>query len=61
MYYVFQELSRSEEKHFIILFRDGGQQYRSIYSYRPEKEEITKLIGTGPKALSNDMMARFYK
>lgn len=56
-----QEVQRSDGKHFIILFRDGGQQYRSVYTFNPETEEVAKLLGTGPKQIHNKMMERFYK
>jgi len=45
----------------VILFRDGGQQFKSLYTYDPEREEVLKIHGVGPKQLTDDMMERFYK
>ena len=58
---LFQEVSKSEAKHYVILFRDAGCQFRAIYEYYPEREDIFKLTGNGPKQLHNKMMDRFYK
>ena len=54
-------MSKSEAKHYVILFRDAGCQFRAIYEYYPEREDIFKLTGNGPKQLHNKMMDRFYK
>ena len=56
-----QVISQSEAKHFLILFRDGGLQYRGIYTYSPEREEVFKIQGVGPKQLNNKTIERFYK
>ncbi|CAG9771820.1 unnamed protein product [Ceutorhynchus assimilis] len=37
---VLEEINRSESKHFLILFRDAGCQFRALYSYCPDTEEI---------------------
>ncbi|XP_041360750.1 calmodulin-regulated spectrin-associated protein 1-like isoform X2 [Gigantopelta aegis] len=58
---VLEELAKSDAKHFVILFRDGGCQYRSLYSYAPETEDVTKICGVGPKQITKTMMHRFYK
>lgn len=57
----FQEIERSEGKHFLILFRDAGCQFRALYSYNPETEEVIKLYGIGPRIITDKMMDRFYK
>ena len=54
-------ISQSEAKHFLILFRDGGLQYRGLYTYNPEREEVFKIQGVGPKQLNNKAIERFYK
>jgi len=36
-------------------------QFRAIYSYCPEREEVIKLYGNGPKLVTDDMMDKFYK
>ena len=58
---VLEEISRSEAKHFLILFRDAGCQFRALYSYCPEGEEVLKLYGTGPKQVTDRMFDRFFK
>ncbi|KAA0719725.1 Calmodulin-regulated spectrin-associated protein 1-B [Triplophysa tibetana] len=55
------EIERCESNHLIILFRDSGCQFRALYTYFPETEEILKLKGTGPRSISRKMIDRFYK
>lgn len=59
--YKMQELEKCDANHFIILFRDAGCQFRSLYSYFPDSEEICKLTGTGPKSISKKMIDKLYK
>ncbi|XP_075869978.1 calmodulin-regulated spectrin-associated protein 1a [Nelusetta ayraudi] len=58
---VLEELEKCESNHLIILFRDGGCQFRGIYSYSPDTEEIVKFTGTGPRAISAKMVDKLYK
>jgi calmodulin-regulated spectrin-associated protein len=58
---VLEEIARSECKHFLILFRDAGCQFRALYSYCPDKDEIIKLYGTGPRQVTHNMMDKFFK
>lgn len=58
---VLEEIERSEGKHFLILFRDAGCQFRALYSYNPETEEVMKLYGIGPRIITDKMMDKFYK
>lgn len=58
---VLEEVARSESKHFLILFRDAGCQFRALYSYCPERDEVLKLYGTGPKQVGDKMYDRFFK
>ncbi|XP_034944526.1 patronin isoform X3 [Chelonus insularis] len=58
---VLDEIGRSESKHFLILFRDAGCQFRALYSYCPDREEVTKLCGTGPKQVIDNMFDKFFK
>ncbi|XP_067007915.2 patronin [Anabrus simplex] len=58
---VLEEIGRSESKHFLILFRDAGCQFRALYSYCPEREEVLKLYGTGPKQIYDRMFDKFFK
>jgi calmodulin-regulated spectrin-associated protein len=58
---VLEEIARSESKHFLILFRDAGCQFRALYSYCPDRDEILKLYGTGPRQVTHNMMDKFFK
>ncbi|XP_061623342.1 calmodulin-regulated spectrin-associated protein 1-B-like [Phyllopteryx taeniolatus] len=58
---ILEELERCESNHMMILFRDGGCQFRALYSYFPDTEEIHKLTGTGPKNISKKMIDKLYK
>ena len=58
---VLDEIAKSESKHFLILFRDAGCQFRALYSYCPEREEVSKLYGTGPKQVIENMFDLFFK
>ncbi|KAA0183250.1 hypothetical protein HAZT_HAZT008394 [Hyalella azteca] len=58
---VLEEIARSEAKHFLFLFRDAGCQFRGLYSYNPETEEVDKLHGTGPKRVTDNMFDKFFK
>nr|CAI5868554.1 unnamed protein product [Callosobruchus analis] len=58
---VLEEINRSESKHFLVLFRDAGCQFRALYSYCPEREEIIKLYGTGPRQVNDKMFDKFFK
>ncbi|KAK9510529.1 hypothetical protein O3M35_005291 [Rhynocoris fuscipes] len=58
---VIEEINRSEAKHFLVLFRDAGCQFRALYAYYPESEEVLKLYGTGPKQVTDRMFDKFFK
>jgi calmodulin-regulated spectrin-associated protein len=58
---VLEEMNNSDSKHFLILFRGAGLQFRAIYAYNPDREEVFKLHGVGPKSVYNDMIDKFYK
>ncbi|CAH2067496.1 unnamed protein product, partial [Iphiclides podalirius] len=58
---VLEEIARSESKHFLVLFRDAGCQFRALYSYCPDSEDVAKLYGTGPKHVNDRMFDKFFK
>ncbi|KAJ8339061.1 hypothetical protein SKAU_G00358470 [Synaphobranchus kaupii] len=58
---ILEELEKCESNHLMILFRDGGCQFRALYSYFPDTEEIHKLTGTGPKSISKKMIDKLFK
>ncbi|TSM85956.1 Calmodulin-regulated spectrin-associated protein 1-B [Bagarius yarrelli] len=58
---ILEEIERCESNHLMILFRDGGCQFRALYSFFPDTEEIHKLTGTGPKSITKKMIDKLYK
>lgn len=58
---VLEKIARSEAKHFLILFRDAGCQFRALYSFVPELEQVLKLYGTGPSHVDEVMFDKFFK
>ncbi|XP_046811039.1 patronin isoform X3 [Lucilia cuprina] len=58
---VLEKIARSEAKHFLILFRDAGCQFRALYSYTPDTEQVVKLYGTGPMQVDEVMFDKFFK
>ncbi|XP_019712380.1 calmodulin-regulated spectrin-associated protein 2 isoform X2 [Hippocampus comes] len=58
---IIDEIEKSEANNFLVLFRDTGCQFRSVYAYCPETEEITRLAGIGPKTITGKMIERLYK
>ncbi|XP_037297737.1 patronin isoform X11 [Manduca sexta] len=58
---VLEEIARSESKHFLVLFRDAGCQFRALYSYCPDTDHVAKLYGTGPKHVNDRMFDKFFK
>lgn len=58
---VLEKIARSEAKHFLVLFRDAGCQFRALYSYCPDDESVTKLYGTGPSQVDDLMFDKFFK
>lgn len=61
LYFSFQVIEKCESNHLMILFRDAGCMFRSLYSYFPDTEEIHKVTGTGPKSISKKMIDKLYK
>nr|XP_056700136.1 calmodulin-regulated spectrin-associated protein 2 isoform X3 [Euleptes europaea] len=58
---ILEEMEKSDANNFLILFRDSGCQFRSLYTYCPETEEINKLTGIGPKSIGKKMIEGLYK
>lgn len=56
-----QELEKCDANHYIILFRDAGCQFRALYCYSPDSEDICKLTGTGPRSITRKMIDKLYK
>ncbi|XP_040119162.1 calmodulin-regulated spectrin-associated protein 2 isoform X1 [Oryx dammah] len=58
---ILEEMEKSDANNFLILFRDSGCQFRSLYAYCPDTEEISKLTGIGPKSVTKKMIEGLYK
>ncbi|XP_075415905.1 calmodulin-regulated spectrin-associated protein 1 isoform X2 [Tenrec ecaudatus] len=58
---ILEELEKCDANHYIILFRDAGCQFRALYCYYPDTEEMDKLTGTGPKSVTRKMVDKLYK
>uniref|UniRef100_A0A673ZKZ0 Calmodulin regulated spectrin-associated protein family, member 2a n=1 Tax=Salmo trutta TaxID=8032 RepID=A0A673ZKZ0_SALTR len=58
---ILEEMEKSEANNFLVLFRDGGCQFRSLYTYCPETDEATKLTGIGPNRITRKMIEGLYK
>ncbi|GAB1597927.1 calmodulin-regulated spectrin-associated protein 2-like isoform X8 [Argonauta hians] len=58
---VLEEIAKSDAKHFVILFRDTGCAFRSLYAYYPEREEAVKIHGIGPKLVTSKNIEKYYK
>ncbi|XP_055255497.1 calmodulin-regulated spectrin-associated protein 1 isoform X2 [Moschus berezovskii] len=58
---ILEELEKCDANHYIILFRDAGCQFRALYCYYPDTEEICKLTGTGPRSIAKKMIDKLYK
>lgn len=54
-------MEKSNANNFLILFRDSGCQFRSLYTYCPETEEINKLTGIGPRSITKRMIEGLFK
>ncbi|XP_047442904.1 calmodulin-regulated spectrin-associated protein 2a isoform X2 [Mugil cephalus] len=58
---ILEEMEKSQANNFLVLFRDAGCQFRSLYTYFPETEEINKLTGIGPKSITRKMIDGLFK
>ena len=58
---VLEEIDACDCPHFLILFRDLKCQFRGLYAYYPDTEEVFKIYGTGPKQISEKMIDKFFK
>ncbi|KAL5110736.1 Patronin [Taenia crassiceps] len=56
-----QELAAVDGSHFIVLFRDSRCQYRALYAFDFETEELKFICGNGPRRITHDMCDKFFK
>ena len=58
---VLDVIDRCDCPHFLLLFRDQKCQFRGLYAYYPDTEEVYKIYGTGPKQVTDKMFEHFFK
>ena len=58
---VLDVIDRCDCSHFLLLFRDQKCQFRGLYAYYPDTEEVYKIYGTGPKQVTEKMFDSFFK
>ncbi|XP_053320366.1 calmodulin-regulated spectrin-associated protein 3 [Spea bombifrons] len=58
---VLEDIEKSQSNHFLILFRDSSCQFRAVYTFLPETEELTRLAGYGPRSINLSMIEDIYK
>lgn len=56
-----QDMAKADSKHFLILFRDRKCQYRGMYIWDEESNQVHKICGIGPKVITEDMMLGMFK
>jgi hypothetical protein len=54
-------IDRCDCPHFLLLFRDQKCQFRGLYAYYPDTDEVYKIYGTGPKQVTDNMFELFFK
>ncbi|XP_069801649.1 calmodulin-regulated spectrin-associated protein 3 isoform X2 [Dendropsophus ebraccatus] len=58
---VLEDIEKSQANHFLILFRDSSCQFRAVYTFSSETDELTRLAGYGPRSISLSMVEEIYK
>lgn len=58
---VLEDMDKSQANHFVILFRDSSCQFRAVYTFSSETDELTRLAGYGPRSISLSMVEEIYK
>ncbi|KAM9313416.1 calmodulin-regulated spectrin-associated protein 3 [Gastrophryne carolinensis] len=58
---VLEDMEKSQSNHFLILFRDASCQFRAVYTFSPETDDLTRLAGYGPRTITLSMVEDIYK
>uniref|UniRef100_A0A671RA25 CKK domain-containing protein n=1 Tax=Sinocyclocheilus anshuiensis TaxID=1608454 RepID=A0A671RA25_9TELE len=58
---IIDEVEKSSTSHFLILLRDSNCQFRAIYTRDGQSEELHRLCGVGPRAISSSDVEAIYK
>ncbi|MEQ2170459.1 hypothetical protein GOODEAATRI_000487, partial [Goodea atripinnis] len=59
--FFFKEMEKSSANHFLILFRDSNCQFRGVYTMNPDTQELVRLAGVGPRAVSSSQVESIFK
>ncbi|XP_016115330.1 calmodulin-regulated spectrin-associated protein 3 [Sinocyclocheilus grahami] len=58
---IIEEMEKSSASHFLILLRDANCQFRAIYTLDGQSEELHRICGVGPRAISSSAVEAIYK
>ncbi|TRZ05401.1 hypothetical protein HGM15179_021706, partial [Zosterops borbonicus] len=58
---VLQEMEQSSAQQLLILFRDGGCQFRGVYALGGIPPTLKRLSGSGPRSVPLPMVEALYK
>ncbi|XP_072420305.1 calmodulin-regulated spectrin-associated protein 3 isoform X3 [Chiloscyllium punctatum] len=58
---ILEEVEKSKSNHFLILFRDQSCQFRAVYAFLPDSEDMHRVAGVGPKLITKNMIEGIYK
>ncbi|GCB84523.1 hypothetical protein scyTo_0025105, partial [Scyliorhinus torazame] len=55
------EVEKSKSNHYLILFRDNSCQFRAVYAFSPDSEDMHRVAGVGPRVITKNMIETIYK
>ncbi|XP_038641001.1 calmodulin-regulated spectrin-associated protein 2 isoform X1 [Scyliorhinus canicula] len=58
---ILEEVEKSKSNHYLILFRDGSCQFRAVYAFSPDSEDMHRVAGVGPRVITKNMIESIYK
>ncbi|XP_072513191.1 calmodulin-regulated spectrin-associated protein 3 isoform X2 [Salminus brasiliensis] len=58
---IIEEMEKSSANHFLILLRDSNCQFRAVYTLDGQSDELQRLCGVGPRAISCSAVEAIYK
>ncbi|XP_067877215.1 calmodulin-regulated spectrin-associated protein 3 isoform X2 [Heterodontus francisci] len=58
---ILEEVEKSKSNHYLILFRDNSCQFRAVYAFAPDSEDMHRVAGVGPKVITKNMIEGIYK
>ncbi|XP_078091032.1 calmodulin-regulated spectrin-associated protein 3 [Mustelus asterias] len=58
---ILEEVEKSKSNHYLILFRDNSCQFRAVYTFFPESEDMQRVAGVGPRVITKNMIESIFK